>query len=532
MPLYLGFDCGTQSFNAVVLEVDGPQRRVVLERSLAFDETLPAYGTTSGVLPHPDPLVVEAPPLMWAEALDRMMELVAEDLGEDVGRIAAVTGSGQQHGSVWLNGAAGAVLAGLDPGLSLVSQLGGVFSRERAPVWMDSSTSAECAEITTAVGSPEALARLTGSRAFERFTGPQIRKLFKADPTAYARTHRIHLVSSWLATLLAGRHAPIDPGDGSGMNLMDLAGGSWAATALEATAPGLADKLPPLAPSATVFGRLSPYWMRRYGFPDAKLVVWTGDNPSSLVGVGAVTPGVTAISLGTSDTLFAPLSAPTPDPSGAAHVFGSPTGAFMSLVCFRNGSLAREHVRDAFGLDWDGFSAALRATPPGNRGALMLPWVEPEITPPVLRAGIRRSGLDADDAPANVRAVVEGQMLAMALHSSWATPRVERIHATGGAARNPEVLQVMADVFDAPVHRMQVANSACLGAGLRAVHADAASRGLATPWEEVVGGFADASPEPAAEPRDEAVRIYRDMRRAYAAFEARESGAGGRPSRA
>jgi xylulokinase len=391
---------------------------------------------------------------------------------------------------------------------------------------MDSSTTTECAEITAAVGGPEALARLTGSRAFERFTGPQIRKLFKTDPRSYRETRRIHLVSSWLATLLAGRHAPIDHGDGSGMNLMELAGGRWSPEALDATAPVLADKLPQLVPSATVFGRLSSYWTRRHGFPDAQLVAWTGDNPSSLVGVGAVTPGVTAVSLGTSDTLFAPMAEPTHDPSGAAHVFASPTGAFMSLVCFRNGSLAREHVRDAFGLDWNGFSAALRATPAGNGGALMLPWVEPEITPRVHDAGIRRSGLDAGDAPAHVRAVVEGQMLAVALHSSWATPRVDRIHATGGAARNPEILQVMADVFDAPVHRTQVANAACLGAALRALHAHTASQGRPMPWEDVVVGFAEASVKRVAEPRPEAAEVYGDLRRAYAEFEVRELAAG------
>ena len=42
------------------------------------------------------------------------------------------------------------------------------------------------------------------SRAFERFTGPQIRKFAREDPSAYARTERIHLVSSFLASLLAG----------------------------------------------------------------------------------------------------------------------------------------------------------------------------------------------------------------------------------------------------------------------------------------------------------------------------------------
>ncbi len=194
----------------------------------------------------------------------------------------------------------------------------------------------------------------------------------------------------------------------------------------------------------------------------------------------------------------------------------------MSLVCFRNGSLAREHVRDAYGLSWDDFSAALRNTPPGNGGALMLPWVEPEITPPVLAAGVRCSGLDGGAAPAHVRAVVEGQMLAMALHSGWAVPRVARIHATGGAARNREILQVMADVFDAPVHRMEVANSACLGAALRALHADAASVGRVVEWEDVVAGFADASEEPEARPRKDAAAVYLELRRSYADFEARE----------
>ena len=72
-----------------------------------------------------------------------------------------------------------------------------------------------------------ALAERTGSRAFERFTGPQIRKFFKRQPDAYAATDRVHLVSSFLASLLAGRHAPIDPGDGSGMNLMELASATW-----------------------------------------------------------------------------------------------------------------------------------------------------------------------------------------------------------------------------------------------------------------------------------------------------------------
>ena len=489
---------------------------------MPFDDALPAYGTRNGVFVGEDPRVVTSSPLMWAEALDRLMGLVAITLGPALGRVEAISGSGQQHGSVYLNVSAATAMEGLDPSLPLVDQVGGIFARERSPVWMDSSTHAECTEITDALGGPDAVARLTGSRAFERFTGPQIRKFFKDEPEAYARTDRIHVVSSYLASLLIGAHAPIDRGDGAGMNLMDIAAGDWAPAALDATAPGLHPKLPPVVDCDTVVGRLARCWTERYRFPQADVVAWTGDNPSSLIGLGVTEPGATAISLGTSDTLFSLMPALAFDPSGAAHVFGAPTGGYMSLVCFRNGSLARERVRDAYGLDWNAFSAALRATPPGNDGRIMLPWFEPEITPPVLEPGVHRAGgLDPDNAAANVRAVVEAQMLAMASHSAWAVPRVTRIHATGGAARNTDILQVMADVFDAPVFRIHAGNAACLGAALRACHASTRERGEERSWADVVAGFAVPVPDLVIRPDPDRAERYARLRPTYAAFEHR-----------
>jgi len=518
--LYLGLDASTQSLSAIVLEVDGATRRVVFERSLAFDVVAPGYGTRHGVLPSDDPLVAESSPRMWAEALDRMMAVVARESGLDLSRLRAVSGSGQQHGSVYLTVEGLRAIAGLDAGRPLVDQLAGAFSRERSPIWMDSSTVAECRAIEDAVGGAAALARLTGSRAFERFTGPQIRKFATRHPEAYARTARIHLVSSFLASLLAGADTPIDTADGAGMNLMDLARGEWAAAALAATAPDLASRLPALARPWTVAGRLAPYWTGRYGFPPAKAVVWSGDNPCSLVGTGVTRPGRVTISLGTSDTLFGYLDAPRVDPSGAGHVFGAPTGEWMTLVCFKNGSLARERVRDAHGLDWDAFARALGATPPGNGGRIMLPWFEPEITPPVLAPGVRRYGFDAADAAADVRAVVEAQMLAMKIHSRWMGARVDTIHATGGASANRAILQVMADVFGAAAVPLEVGNSACLGAALRAYHADVVSEGHAIGWDEVTAGFVEPANRHRVAPDRATSAVYAGMERDYAAREA------------
>src|SRR5262249_53230379 len=156
------------------------------------------------------------------DALDMMLKQLSQS-GLDISRLAAIAGSAQQHGSVYLNANGSAVLPRLDPRRPPSGQLAECLSRAVAPIWMDSSTSRECEEITAAVGGSGILAARTGSRAFERFTGPQIRRFFKQNHRDYEATDRIHLVSSFLASLLAGRHAPVDTGDASGMNLMDLA---------------------------------------------------------------------------------------------------------------------------------------------------------------------------------------------------------------------------------------------------------------------------------------------------------------------
>jgi xylulokinase len=529
MAIYLGFDSSTQGLTATAIRIDGSSRSVVFERSIDYDTTLPHYATRHGVLSDTDPLVACAPPLMWAEALDRMMAGIAES-GIDLSDIRAISGSAQQHGTVYLAQGAGDRLARFDPGRPLVEGLRGLFSRSVSPIWMDSSTGTECAAITESIGGAATLASLTGSRAFERFSGPQIRKFARVDADGYARTERIHLVSSFLASLLAGRHAPIDPGDGSGMNLMDIAAKTWAPAALRATAPDLAAKLPPIRESWTIAGPLAPYWTRRYGFPAAQVVIWSGDNPCSLIGVGLIKEGRVAISLGTSDTLFAYMSTSGADPSGAGHVFGSPTGAYMGITVFKNGSLARERVRDEHGLDWTGFSAALAHTPPGNQGAIMLPWFAAEITPPIMSPGVRRYALDPSDAAANVRAVVESQMLGMAAHSRWMGGPIATIHATGGAAVNREILVVMSDVFGADVYQLDVANSAALGAALRAYHADLASKGTPASWDEVIRGFVEPAAATVVRPRPEHHAMYVELARVRAACEAHALGNGPDPS--
>jgi xylulokinase len=202
----------------------------------------------------------------------------------------------------------------------------------------------------------------------------------------------------------------------------------------------------------------------------------------------------------------------------------------MSLICFKNGSLARERIRDAGGYGWEEFSRALRETPPGNRGRVLVPWFEAEITPHVPQPGERRYRLDPRDAAANVRAVVEAQMLSMAIHSDWMEVDVDTIHATGGAARNREILRVMSDVHDAEVYQLEVGNSACLGAALRAFHAHEVHAGRDATWERIIRAFVEPRAASRIVPDPANAAMYRELKEIYRACEEHALGLGEDPS--
>ena len=518
--LFLGLDCSTQSLSAVVIDHDA--RRVVYETSLNFDKALPYYGTLNGVLRSDNPQVVHSPPLMWVEALDLLFAKMKQD-GVPLGEILAISGSGQQHGSVYFNNHVAGILARLNPVKNLVENLRGVFSRATSPIWMDSSTSAECAEIREKLGGIKATAEKTGSDTFERFTGPQIRKFYKTEPRDYVKTSSIALVSSFMASLLAGKIAPIDHGDGAGMNLMDIQRKAWHPAALKATAPGLKTKLPRLADPSEIIGTVSPYFAKKYSLnPAAQALVWSGDNPCSAVGLGLIHEGKVAISLGTSYTYFGRMKRCSVDVRGEGSVFGAPTGDYLPLACFANGSLAQERILQQYGLDWKGFGELIHKTKPGNNGAILLPWFVPEIVPRVTRSGVHRFGFDKRNMAAqDCRAIAEAQIMSIHLHSAWMKIKPTSIYATGGGSVNLPILQIMADVFNCPVQRIEVSKSAALGAAVRAVHGWLLHKGEKPKWREVVSVFTDPIPNSEVKPVSKSVRIYDKLVEKYAACENR-----------
>lgn len=613
--LFLGLDSSTQGIKAVVCD---DSLRVVSHSSVQYAE-LPGYGPDGEICTKSASGEVTQPACMFFDALDVVLRRLRE-AGTCLSEISAIAGSGQQHGSVYWKKGADKTLNSLDAvhaAHPLKALLADCFSYADCPIWMDSSTTAECAAVEAAVGGAEALAQLTGSRAYERFTLQQILKRAKGDPEAWAATEAVSLISSALASVLAGRIVPIDAADGSGMNLLDLrldprgkepepAGLAygWSARLLEAfrdSAPLLADKLAPPVPPHTCFGRISPYFCARFGFAEScSVIAWSGDNPCSLAGLGLQAEGDVAVSLGTSDTLFAVVPRAAARPGLDGHLFANPVdplpplgrGSLMALLCFKNGSLTRERVRNAAACgSWDAFNAALTAFDSdsesgvdsmdvgiGRRVGFYLDL--PEITPSTSRGGdfrfVRASAVfavagspaafesasgaglgpvsaklgdgtmvtTADGghwiavpsfadpsarhhsaaaaeaaaaeaaaaavgsesgvptwSAADARAVVEGRFLAMRLHAQrlgLSSGGVRRVIATGGASANKTMLQVLANVFGAPVFTAESANSAALGAAFRAAHGWACAHIPARAAEEAgAGAPASAAAAPA-----------------------------------
>lgn len=467
-PLFLGLDLSTQSFSALLL--DARAGEIVARESVHFETDLPSYQHVGGHLPERGEGEVHADPCLWMAALDQLFDKLGAG-GVPLEQVQAIAGSAQQHGSIYLKDNFEALLAGLTARESLVQQLAPALARATSPIWMDHSTSAQCGEITRMVGGAQEVSRRSGSVATARFTGPQIRKFACQHPDKWEECRHVHLVSSFFASLFAGRSAAIDVGDGAGMNLMNLTSCQWDPVLLAATAPGLVERLPMVALPRQQTVPIARYFQERYRFSaQCQVGLWSGDNPCSLVGMGASQVGRMVISLGTSDTLFAATSVAKSDPAGLGHVFGNPRGGFMSLFCFRNGSLAREALKNRFGLTWRDFGKkALAETTPGNGGRLILPFLTDESTPLRPSSGFELIAWEREPSAAEwVRGVLEGQFLNMRAHCDGLETAPQEILLTGGASQNDGIGQIVADVFQARVRRLSVPDSAALGAAMMA----------------------------------------------------------------
>lgn len=428
--LFLGVDVGTQSTKAVLVDVDSGGVLARASRSYDLIPGLPVGHAEQ----HPD---------TWTEAVIATIREVSLGLGR---RVCGVGVSGQQHGAVLL----GAGDEALRP----------------AKLWCDTSAAEEAAALSVELGRTVPAG----------FTAPKLRWSAEREPELWARVRRVLLPHDYINLFLTGEFFT-EVGDASGTGYLDPARGAYDAEAVDKTAPGLGDFLPPLRPCVAPAGTLTAAAASALGL-EAGIPVSAGggDNMMSAIGAGATRPGVSVCSLGTSATVFAFSARPAVDPGGDIASFRASSAdeqggaGHLPLLCVMNCTQPLEDLKVLTGKGHDELTELARTASMGDE--LLVPFFMGERVPNLPDATASLTGLRPGSLSPGVlyRAALEGVALNLAsgverMRGMGIEP--EEVRLVGGAARNSLWQEILATAFGVPVRVLVETETAAVGAALQ-----------------------------------------------------------------
>lgn len=436
----LGIDISTTGAKALLIDEQG---EVV------------SSATTPLSLSTPKPLWSEQDPAEWWSGAANSIRQALAQIGASGEQVKAVGLTGQMHGLVLMD-IQGRVL-------------------RPAILWNDQRTAAECEEITQKVGF-ERLLRITGNKALTGFTAPKILWVRNHEPHIYAQAAHVLLPKDYVRYCLTGDFA-VDKADGSGMILFDLQTRDWSQEMLDCLEIPRS-WMPRSYEGPEVTGVVNARGAAATGLkPGTPVMAGGGDQAAQAVGVGAVTPGIVALTLGTSGVVFAATPRPLIEPNGRLHAFCHSvpgTWHFMGVMLSAAGSLQWYRDTLAPGLAFDNLLAPAQNIPAGSEGLFFLPYLTGERTPhpdPLARAGF--IGLTVRHTQAHLtRAVLEG--VAFGLRDSMELIRqaglgdIQQIRVSGGGAKSGLWRQILADVMDAELVTVNTTEGAAFGAALLA----------------------------------------------------------------
>ena len=433
---------------------------------LLATETGQIAGTGSAEYPihRPRPNWAEQDPEDWWQAACAAVHQALSSLEGKVPPVAAIGLSAQMHATVLLD-RAGRLLA-------------------PAVIWPDQRSGQQVREITDRIGLAR-LVELTGSPVAAGFQAATVRWLQQERPDLWEQAGTVFLTKDYLRYRMTGdRHT--DPSDASGTLLLDVRRRDWSPEILDSLGIDPA-QLPPVQDSTAVGGHLSQEAASALGLP-AGIPVVTGaaDTACSMLGAGLVDARTLLVTVSTGGQVVLPAYEVQVDPQGRIHTFCGPLApgpdqaGWYEMAAILSAGMTLRWLRDqVFCMPGDSDDAyAQMATwaetaPPGAGGLVFLPYLVGERTPhmdPHARGLFL--GLTGGHGRAEmVRAVMEG--VALACYDAYQVldelgARPERIVMAGGGARSPLWRQIVADVFNLPVQRLEVDEQSAMGAILLA----------------------------------------------------------------
>ena len=434
----LGIDVSTTGVKALVIDRDG---------AISDSFTSPLH------LSNPQPLWSEQKPNdWWQAAVNSIQHVVRENAGGD---IAAIGLTGQMHGLVLLD-EAGEVLR---PSI----------------LWNDQRCAAECDEIRARLGK-ERLIQISGNDALTGFTAPKIVWVRNHEREVYDRARHVLLPKDYLRYKLTSEYA-MDKADGSGTLLFDLQRRDWSNELLDALDIPAA-WLPPTFEGPAITSRITAEAAQATGLSEGTPVVaGGGDQAAQAVGVGAIRPGVVALTLGTSGVVFAATETPLIEAQGRLHAFCHAVPErwhLMGVMLSAAGSL--QWYRDALypNVSFEELVNEAAEVAPGSDGLLFLPYLCGERTPhpdPLARGSW--VGLTTRHTRAHLtRAVLEGVAFGFkdmfSLMQDVGLGEIDEVRVSGGGAKSNLWRQILADVLESELVTVNTTEGAAYGAALLA----------------------------------------------------------------
>jgi xylulokinase len=437
---FLGIDTSTTSSKALLIDERG--------------EVI-AVASSPHTLQTPKPLWSEQDPRQWWDAASASIRSVLEKAGIGGEQVAAVGLTGQMHGLVLLDDA-GNVL-------------------RPAILWNDQRTQSQCDEIHRRIGK-EKFIQITGNVALTGFTAPKILWVKENEPDIYAKAKHVLLPKDYIRYKLTGEYA-MDKADGSGTVLFDLKSRKWSREVLEALGID-ASWMPPTFEGPEFTGRVTAEAASITGLKvGTPIAAGGGDQAAQAVGVGAVNPGVVALTVGTSGVVFATTPSALIEPEGRLHAFCHAVPGmwhFMGVMLSAAGSLQWYRDTLAPNVSFDDLLKEAESVPAGSEGLHFLPYLSGERTPhpdPLARGAF--IGLTLRHSRAHMtRAVLEGVSFGLkdifTLIQNAGLGKITQVRASGGGTKGVLWRQILASVLEAELVTVNTTEGAAYGAALLA----------------------------------------------------------------
>lgn len=280
----------------------------------------------------------------------------------------------------------------------------------------------------------------------------------------------------------------VDYSIASAMGLLNLKELAWDKDALEIA--GITEaKLSELVPTTHILKPIQTECAEAMGIAaDIPTVIGASDGVLSNLGVGAIAPGIVAVTVGTSGAIRAVVDQPVTDPQERLFCYALTEKHWVVGGAVNSGGIALRWVRDQLtdtevraaqrlGKDpYELITMLAETVPAGSDGLIFHPYLMGERSP-LWDANARASyfGLSASHTKAHlVRAVLEGILYNLYLVLEALedfTGKITRVQATGGFARSTLWRQMMADVFNRDVTIPEQYESSCLGSAVLGLYA-------------------------------------------------------------